>query len=129
MFKLKPSKSYYQTNKVALIAIFANLYFLCSSPVVAQNYWLKSASWMKAGAYKECGGIIFNTCWHDMNIYTNMDSARIGDLIIVYSGKTKKEIARFNVKGIQYETDTNRCWITAKAGKKPDTYLTVLGCY
>jgi len=95
----------------------------------AENGWLNGARWTESGAYKECSGIIFNRCWFDTNIYTNVNSARLGDLVVVYNKKSKDEIARFKVKGIFYEASTRRCWVSAKSGKEPDTYLTALGCY
>ena len=110
--------------------IFAfSLSYLSGVQAHASTSWLNSISWTETGAYKECSGIIFNRCWHDVNVYTNVNSARKGDLVIVYSKKSNKEIARFTVKGINYEASSKRCWITAKSGRKPDTYVTALGCY
>lgn len=120
----------FQTLHKKGVVVCCSLFFLLLGSIGsnAQSYWVERASWSKSGAYKECGGFFFETCWFDTDVYTSSNTVKIGDLIKVYNAKSRKEIAKFNVKGINYDPETKRCWIAAKDGRQPDTYLTAMGC-
>lgn len=102
---------------------------LCISVIApkadAQSGWADYTSWDRSVGYKKCNGPL---CTVYTEIYTDRYTARVGDILNVYNSKTRKIVERFEIKGIYYQPSNETCWITAKPGQKPDTYLTAIGC-
>jgi hypothetical protein len=108
--------------KATVVALFFSMIAPASN---AQSGWVNFAIWDVSAGYKECSGPF---CSVYSKIYTDQNTASVGDPLSVFNSITGEVVARFEVKGIYYKQSEETCWISAKPGKKPDTYLTAFDC-
>lgn len=97
------------------------LFFTVSAK--ADYAWIDSAKWSGVLGYTKCG--FFGSCTLYQQATANTKNASVGDFIRITD--RGKEVDEFNIRGIAYDSQTKKCWITKKSGES-DTYLTVSGC-